>query len=413
MNIIDILVPDLPESVTDAVVSNWRKKPGEYVKSGEILVDLETDKVVLEVPSPNSGKIIEIFQKNSSIVVSKQKIASLNINNYDQKKEENKIKEINFSQKEHNYECSENNKEKETKHADDINLSPSIRRSILKHNLNKNDINKNFDIKNNIENELNENNYLTKEKEKNENNIKDSSAYEKSSPRENRIKMTRLRKCIAERLLYSKNTTASLTTFNEVNMKSIHDLRKSYGDIFEKLHGIRLGYMSFFVLAVVKGLKKFPEIHAYIDGDDIVYNNYFDINIAISTERGLVTPILRNVDKMNMSEIEKRIKNLAFLGKNGKLKVEDLQCGSFTITNGGIFGSMMSTPIINPPQSAILGIHAIKDRVISINKKISINPMTYLALSYDHRLIDGKESASFLSNIKDMLENPIRMLLDI
>ncbi|MGL5365798.1 MAG: dihydrolipoyllysine-residue succinyltransferase, partial [Plesiomonas shigelloides] len=224
---------------------------------------------------------------------------------------------------------------------------------------------------------------------------------------------TRLRKRIAERLLEAKNTTAMLTTFNEVNMKPIMTLRKQYGEVFEKRHGVRLGFMSFYVKAVVEALKRFPEINASIDGDDIVYHNYFDLSMAVSTPRGLVTPVLRDCDTLSLADIEKSIKVLAEKGRDGKLTVDDLTGGNFTITNGGVFGSLMSTPIINPPQSAILGMHAIKDRPMAVDGKVEILPMMYLALSYDHRLIDGRESVSFLVAVKDLLEDPTRLLLDV
>ena len=230
---------------------------------------------------------------------------------------------------------------------------------------------------------------------------------------EKRVPMTRLRKRVAERLLEAKNSTAMLTTFNEVNMKPIMDLRKQYGEAFEKRHGIRLGFMSFYVKAVVEALKRYPEVNASIDGDDVVYHNYFDVSMAVSTPRGLVTPVLRDVDLLGMADIEKNIKELAVKGRDGKLTVDDLTGGNFTITNGGVFGSLMSTPIINPPQSAILGMHAIKDRPMAVNGKVEILPMMYLALSYDHRLIDGRESVGFLVAIKELLEDPTRLLLDV
>ena len=225
--------------------------------------------------------------------------------------------------------------------------------------------------------------------------------------------MTRLRKRIAERLLEAKNSTAMLTTFNEVDMQPIMTLRKIYGEKFEKQHSVRLGFMSFYIKAVVEALKRYPEVNASIDGDDVVYHNYFDISIAVSTPRGLVTPVLRDCDKLSMADIEKQIKALAEKGRDGKLTVEDLTGGNFTITNGGVFGSLMSTPIINPPQSAILGMHAIKERPIALNGQVVIRPMMYLALSYDHRLIDGRESVGFLVTIKELLEDPTRLLLEI
>jgi 2-oxoglutarate dehydrogenase E2 component (dihydrolipoamide succinyltransferase) len=230
---------------------------------------------------------------------------------------------------------------------------------------------------------------------------------------EKRVPMTRLRKTIANRLLEAKNSTAMLTTFNEVNMKPIMDLRKQYQESFEKRHGIRLGFMSFYVKAVTEALKRFPEVNASIDGDDIVYHNYFDVSIAVSTPRGLVTPVLKDTDTLGMAGIEGGIKALALKGRDGKLSLDELQGGNFTITNGGVFGSLLSTPIINPPQSAILGMHKIQDRPMAVNGKVEILPMMYLALSYDHRIIDGKESVGFLVTVKEMLEDPTRLLLDV
>jgi len=230
---------------------------------------------------------------------------------------------------------------------------------------------------------------------------------------EKRVPMTRLRKRIAERLLEAKNNTAMLTTFNEVDMQPIMKLRKQYGEKFEKQHGVRLGFMSFYIKAVVEALKRYPEVNASIDGDDVVYHNYFDVSIAVSTPRGLVTPVLRDCDNLSMADIEKSIKALAEKGRDGKLTVEDLTGGNFTITNGGVFGSLMSTPIINPPQSAILGMHAIKERPVAVDGQVVIRPMMYLALSYDHRLIDGRESVGFLVTVKELLEDPTRLLLEI
>jgi 2-oxoglutarate dehydrogenase E2 component (dihydrolipoamide succinyltransferase) len=222
-----------------------------------------------------------------------------------------------------------------------------------------------------------------------------------------------LRKRVAERLLEAKNATAMLTTFNEVNMKPIMELREQYKDSFEKRHDVRLGFMSFYVKAVTEALKRYPEVNASIDGDDIVYHNFFDVSIAVSTPRGLVTPVLRDCDTLGFAEIEKGIKDLAIKGRDGKLTVEELTGGNFTITNGGVFGSLMSTPIINPPQAAILGMHKIQDRPMAVDGKVEILPMMYLALSYDHRLIDGRESVGFLVTIKELLEDPARLLLDV
>lgn len=234
-----------------------------------------------------------------------------------------------------------------------------------------------------------------------------------SGREEKRVPMTRLRKRIAERLLEAKNTTAMLTTFNEVNMQPIMQIRSKYQDQFEKRHGIKLGFMSFYVKAVCEALKRYPEINASLDANDILYHNYFDISIAVSTERGLVTPVLRNCDELSLAEIEKGIKLLADKARDGKLSVDDLTGGTFTITNGGVFGSLMSTPIINPPQSAILGMHKIQERPMAVDGQVVILPMMYLALSYDHRIIDGRESVGFLVHVKSLLEDPTRLLLDI
>ncbi|MFT4927319.1 MAG: 2-oxoglutarate dehydrogenase E2 component (dihydrolipoamide succinyltransferase), partial [Phenylobacterium sp.] len=240
-----------------------------------------------------------------------------------------------------------------------------------------------------------------------------SAAIEASGRTEKRVPMTRLRKTIATRLLEAKQSTAMLTTFNEVNMEPIMSLRKANKDVFEKRHGVRLGFMSFYVKAVVEALKRFPAVNASIDGDDIVYHNYFDISIAVSTPRGLVTPVLRDCDKMSFAEIEKTIRELAIKGRDGKLTMAEMTGGNFTITNGGVFGSLLSTPILNLPQAAILGMHKIQDRPMAVDGKVEILPMMYLALSYDHRLIDGKESVGYLVTIKELLEDPMRLLLEL
>ena len=228
-----------------------------------------------------------------------------------------------------------------------------------------------------------------------------------------RVPMTRLRKRIAERLLQAKNDTAMLTTFNEINMKPIMDLRKKYKDVFEETHGTRLGFMGFYVKAVTEALKRFPDVNASIDGDDIVYHNFFDISIAVSTPRGLVTPVLRDTDRLSIADMENGIRDLAIKGRDGKLTMDEMQGGNFTITNGGVFGSLLSTPILNPPQSAILGMHKIQERAMVVDGKIEILPMMYLALSYDHRIIDGKQSVGFLVTVKELLEDPQRLILDI
>ncbi|WMY95625.1 MAG: 2-oxoglutarate dehydrogenase complex dihydrolipoyllysine-residue succinyltransferase [Arsenophonus sp.] len=414
MNRIEILVPDLPESVLDATVASWHKKQGDYVKRDEVLVEIETDKVILEVSAIDSGILESILEKEGATVSSKQLLGRIYVTDAIQKsiKQEKLIdskEKITSSSLE-----LQNPSIKKDNH--DSSLTPAVRRLIAEHDLNPSDVIKESTEKgrlrrNNIEE------YVNKKESLKSINIKDKSysMFDQScfDKREKRVAMTRLRKRIAERLLDAKHNTATLTTFNEVNMKAVSDLRKTYGDHFEKKYGVRLGLMSFYVKAVIEALKSYPEVNASIDGSDIVYHNYFDISIAVATARGLVTPVLRDADTLSMAEIEKNIKELAIQGRDGKLTIEKLQGGNFTITNGGVFGSLMSTPIINPPQSAILGIHAIKDRPMAVDGKVEILPMMYLALSYDHRLIDGRESVGFLMIIKNILEDPNRLLLEI
>ena len=395
---IEIKVPDLPESVADATIATWHKKPGDLVARDEVLVDIETDKVVLEVPAPEAGVLGDILQSEGATVLSRQLIAML------------KPAPV----------AGEATSEKPVEAvADDAadGLSPSVRRMVAEHDI---DVAKLTGT--------GKGGRVTKEDV--EAFIKNLGKAPVAAPTaaapmaaapvaplagrtEKRVPMTRLRKRIAERLLEAKNTTAMLTTFNEINMAPIMKLRKQYGEIFEKKHGIKLGFMSFYVKAVVESLKRYPEVNAALDGDDIVYHNYFDVSIAVSTPRGLVTPVLRDCDNMSLADIEKAIKDLAGKGRDGKLTVDELTGGNFTITNGGVFGSLMSTPIINPPQSAILGMHKIQDRPMAVDGKVEILPMMYLALSYDHRIIDGRESVGFLVSVKELLEDPTRLLLDV
>ncbi|MGP3591192.1 2-oxoglutarate dehydrogenase complex dihydrolipoyllysine-residue succinyltransferase [Vagococcus sp. WN89Y] len=407
MSSVDILVPDLPESVADATVATWHKKPGDSVQRDEVLVEIETDKVVLEVPASADGILDAVLEDEGTTVTSRQILGRLREGNSAGKESSAKseAKEATPAQRQ------QASLEEQSNDA----LSPAIRRLLAEHNLDASAI-KGTGVGGRITREDVDKHLAkgpAKKEEKPAAAPASSPAPQLGSRSEKRVPMTRLRKRVAERLLEAKNSTAMLTTFNEVNMKPIMDLRKQYGEAFEKRHGIRLGFMSFYVKAVVEALKRFPEVNASIDGDDVVYHNYFDVSMAVSTPRGLVTPVLRDVDTLGMADIEKKIKELALKGRDGKLTVEDLTGGNFTITNGGVFGSLMSTPIINPPQSAILGMHAIKDRPMAINGKVEILPMMYLALSYDHRLIDGRESVGFLVAIKDMLEDPTRLLLDV
>ncbi|WP_114191794.1 2-oxoglutarate dehydrogenase complex dihydrolipoyllysine-residue succinyltransferase [Edaphovirga cremea] len=410
MSSVDILVPDLPESVADATVSTWHKKPGDTVARDEVLVEIETDKVVLEVPASEAGILDSILEDEGATVTSRQVLARLRPGDSSGKptEEKSQSKESTPAQR-HTAALEEENND---------TLSPAIRRMIAEHDLDANAI-KGSGVGGRITREDVDQHLASVRKAEKPAEAKTADQASASavpslgSRSEKRVPMTRLRKRVAERLLEAKNSTAMLTTFNEINMKPIMDLRKQYGESFEKRHGVRLGFMSFYLKAVVEGLKRFPEVNASIDGEDVVYHNYFDVSIAVSTPRGLVTPVLRDVDTLGMADIEKNIKELAVKGRDGKLKVEELTGGNFTITNGGVFGSLMSTPIINPPQSAILGMHAIKDRPMAVNGQVVIQPMMYLALSYDHRLIDGRESVSFLVTIKEMLEDPARLLLDV
>ncbi|MBU3022976.1 2-oxoglutarate dehydrogenase complex dihydrolipoyllysine-residue succinyltransferase [Aestuariibacter sp. A3R04] len=390
----EVKVPVLPESVADATIATWHVAVGEAVSRDQNLVDIETDKVVLEVVAPADGSLSEILAEEGATVTAEEVIAKF-------------VEGASSSASAAPATVSEDSDDSDA-------LSPSVRRLLAEKGVDASKVKgsgKNGRItKEDVEQYL-----------KSGSDAKPASAAKPQADAnlpagertEKRVPMTRLRKTIANRLLEAKNSTAMLTTFNEVNMKPIMDLRKQYQDSFEKRHGIRLGFMSFYVKAVTEALKRFPEVNASIDGDDICYHNYFDISIAVSTPRGLVTPVLKDTDNLGMAGIEKGIKELALKGRDGKLSMAELQGGNFTITNGGVFGSLMSTPIINPPQSAILGMHKIQDRPMAVNGKVEILPMMYLALSYDHRIVDGKESVGFLVTVKEMLEDPTRLLLDV
>ena len=399
---IEILVPDLPESVADATVATWHKQPGDAVSRDDILVEIETDKVILEVPAPEDGVLEAIIEVEGATVLSKQLLAKLKPGAVAGEPTKDKTESTQSSpDKRHTATLSE-----ETSDA----LSPAVRRLMAEHNLDASQV-KGSGVGGRITRE-DIDAHLAKASKS---TAKESAPIDApaAARTQKRVPMTRLRKTVAKRLLEAKNSTAMLTTFNEVNMKPIMDLRAQYKEQFEKRHDTRLGFMSFYVKAVTEALKRYPEVNASIDGDDIVYHNYFDISMAVSTPRGLVTPVLKDCDLLGFADIEKGIKELAIKGRDGKLQVEDLMGGNFTITNGGVFGSLMSTPIINPPQAAILGMHKIQDRPMAINGKVEILPMMYLALSYDHRLIDGRESVGFLVTIKELLEDPARLLLDV
>ena len=400
---IEVKVPELPESVSDATISTWHVKAGDSVTRDQNLVDIETDKVVLEVVAEADGVLAEIIHDEGATVGAQDVIGT--ITKGGAKKAAKSADKASTASK-----ADSNDSDKDSSDA----VSPSVRRLLKEHDLDAADVKgtgKNGRIsKEDVEKHVKS----AKDSAAKKDQQQDSAAATGSGDRtQKRVPMTRLRKRIAERLLGAKNDTAMLTTFNEINMKPIMDLRKKYQKEFEERHDTRLGFMSFYVKAVVEALKRFPEVNASIDGEDLIYHNYFDISIAVSTPRGLVTPVLRDCDKMSLADIEKKIKELAIKGRDGKLTLEEMQGGNFTITNGGVFGSLLSTPILNPPQSAILGMHKIQDRPMAVDGKVEILPMMYLALSYDHRIIDGKESVGFLVTVKNLLEDPQRLLLDV
>jgi 2-oxoglutarate dehydrogenase E2 component (dihydrolipoamide succinyltransferase) len=387
----DIKVPVLPESVADATIATWHVKVGEAVEQDQNLVDIETDKVVLEVVAPSAGVLSEILFEEGATVLAEQAIA--------------KFVAGAVAAAAPVAAAADSGAESDA-------LSPSVRRLLAEKGLDAASI-KGTGKGGRVTKDDVEKSLKSVPAAKAASTTTEAPAVPMGERTEKRVPMTRLRKTIANRLLQAKNSTAMLTTFNEINMKPIMDLRKQYQESFEKRHGIRLGFMSFYVKAVTEALKRFPEVNASIDGDDIVYHNYFDISIAVSTPRGLVTPVLKDTDTLGMAGIESGIKALALKGRDGKLSLDELQGGNFTITNGGVFGSLLSTPIINPPQSAILGMHKIQDRPMAVNGIVEILPMMYLALSYDHRIVDGKESVGFLVTVKEMLEDPTRLLLDV
>ncbi|MCV2502101.1 MAG: 2-oxo acid dehydrogenase subunit E2 [Candidatus Lightella neohaematopini] len=378
MSIINIIVPELPESINSATIIIWHKNIGDYVNYNDILVEVETDKVILEIPAKTNGVLVNIKSKVGSIVVSKQVIGTIKssiISSNNKILTNNKLfDKINI----HNLIINKLSN----------NLSPSVRRLINKYNVNINNI-------------INKNKITSKKTI--------NLAHRRTIKY---IPMSNLRKKIAGKLIKAKNNTAMVTTFNEINMKPLINIKKKYGKDFKSTYGIKLGFMSFYLKAVVEALKLVPEINAFISNNNIAYYNYFDINIAMSTKNGLITPIIKDVDKLSIYKIEKIIKQLSFKSRINKLTSKDLINGNFTITNGGVFGSLISTPIVNMPQVGILGLHTIKDRTVVLDKKIIILPMMYVALSYDHKIIDGKEAIKFLLKIKDIVENPIKLLFN-
>jgi 2-oxoglutarate dehydrogenase E2 component (dihydrolipoamide succinyltransferase) len=389
MSTIEVKVPQLSESVSEATLLTWHKQVGEFVREGESLIDVETDKVVLELPAAKSGVLSKIIKGDGDKVVSEEVIAMI-----DAAAVEQKVAPAS---------------------AVAAAVSPSVRKLARENDIDATQLQGSG-----------RSGRVTKEDVLNAmQQVSQSQSVIESLPKtvpeiapsgnrpEKRVAMTRIRQRIAERLLQSQHNAAILTTFNEVNMQPVMDLRNKYKDAFEKKHGVKLGYSSFFVKASVQALQKFPIVNASVDGTDVIYHGYYDIGMAIGSERGLVVPIIRDADRLSFADIEKQIADFGARAKVGKLSMEELTGGTFSVSNGGVFGSMLSTPIINPPQAAILGIHATKDRAVVENGQIVIRPMNYLALSYDHRIIDGREAVQFLVTIKEALEFPGQLLLDL
>ncbi|SDJ63473.1 2-oxoglutarate dehydrogenase complex dihydrolipoyllysine-residue succinyltransferase [Microbulbifer yueqingensis] len=404
---IEIKAPTFPESVQDGTVATWHKKPGEAVSRDELIVDIETDKVVLEVVAPADGALSEIIKDEGDTVESNEVIAKFEEGAGGGAGGEEEKGEEKPEEKE---EKAEEKEEEAAKGGEQL-VNPAARKLAEEKGVDL------ASVKG-----TGKGGRITKEDvqkaEKKPAAAPAAAAPEVSVPAgervEKRVAMTRMRKRIAERLLDASQSTAMLTTFNEVNMKPIMDLRKNYKDLFEKKHnGTRLGFMGFFVKAAVEALKRYSAVNASIDGDDIVYHGYQDIGVAVSAPKGLVVPVLRNAENMGLADIENNIRDLGLRARDGKLSIEEMTGGTFTITNGGVFGSLLSTPILNPPQTAILGMHKIQERPMAVDGKVEILPMMYLALSYDHRLIDGKEAVGFLVAIKEMIEDPARILLEV
>ena len=421
-----ILVPVLGESITEATVSKWLKNEGDTVEADEPLVELETDKVNLEVPSPISGTLININSKDGSIVEvgallgsvstdGKSDSKKVEIKKIEPKIEENNVIKLEtskeeleiFDKKEEDQPLILTNEIHEEKKVEDLKndqtLSPAVRKIVTEKKIDVTSIKGSGKDGRILKGDLI--NLMGVNPPPSERKIKYG--------QEEKIKMTRLRQTIAKRLKQAQENAALLTTFNEVDMTSVMEMRKENQEDFQSRYGVKLGFMSFFVKASVVALKNFPAVNAEIDGDDIIYKNYYNISFAVGTDKGLVVPVLKNADELSFADIEKNIKEISEKAKDGKLTIEDLQGGTFTISNGGVYGSMLSTPILNLPQSGVLGMHNIVDRPIVVNGEIKVRPIMYLALSYDHRIIDGKESVSFLKMIKENLEDPRRLFLDI
>ncbi|HEY9200604.1 MAG TPA: 2-oxoglutarate dehydrogenase complex dihydrolipoyllysine-residue succinyltransferase [Gammaproteobacteria bacterium] len=425
----DVNVPELPESVSDATIVLWRKQVGDTVKRDESLLDLETDKVVLEVPSPIDGVLTEILQEEGAVVEAGQLLAKLD------------ALDVSASDKASAAKTADKAANKpfvleEIESPAERVITPSAQKMLAENNINANEVSGSGKdgrvLKEDVIAFMQQNNAAQATREssgaaaKQQNKTEQSASTLTHSASENipgadtageriekRVPMTRLRARVAERLLDAQHNAAILTTFNEVNMQPVMDLRNKYKDLFAKKYDVKLGFMSFFIKASIEALKRFPAVNASIDGNDIVYHGYFDIGVAVAAPRGLVVPVLRNVDQMSLADIERNIVEYVDKAKNNQLAIDEMTGGTFSLTNGGVFGSMLSTPIINPPQSAILGMHKIQQRPVVENGEIVARPMMYLALSYDHRIIDGAEAVQFLVTIKDVLEDPARSLIGV
>ncbi|WP_372798222.1 2-oxoglutarate dehydrogenase complex dihydrolipoyllysine-residue succinyltransferase [Litorivivens sp.] len=406
----EIKAPTFPESVADGTIATWHKQPGEACSRDELIVDIETDKVVLEVVAPADGVLEEIVKGEGETVLSDELIG--------------RFKEGATASKQAADKAAPAEDSAGAKNGADLKVSPAARKMIEENGLEataiegtgKGGLITKEDVVAHMEQPK------ATDKPAPAAKASASQAPEKASLDnlvvgervEKRVPMTRLRARIAERLLDASQSTAMLTTFNEVNMKPVMELRSQYKELFEKTHnGTRLGFMGFFVKAACEALKRFPAVNASLDGNDIVYHGYQDIGVAVSTDKGLVVPVLRDADAMGLANVEDKIRDFGLRARDGKLGIDDIQGGTFTITNGGVFGSLLSTPILNPPQTAILGMHKIQERPMAVNGQVEILPMMYLALSYDHRLIDGKEAVQFLVTIKDLIEDPARILLEV
>ena len=420
--LIEIKVPTLAESVAEATLMSWHKKAGEQVSRGDLLIEIETDKVMLEITALEDGVLSKIFKQDGKLVESDEIIAHL---------------ETDISAQPETETSAPAKQPEKQQEETEVKLSPAVRNLIVQYKLDVNDIPTS-------KGRLSKEDVLAYIEEVNGETVTESASSKPQQARppttpapsttpatvietnssvpsvsdlevrqDKKVPMTNIRKRIAERLLNVQKENAILTTFNEVNMQAVMDIRARYKDEFEKHHSTRLGFMSFFTKAAVEALKQFPIINASIDGNDIIYHNYFDIGIAVSSERGLVVPIVRDADVLSLAKVEIQIREYGRRAQEGSLSLDDLIGGTFTITNGGVFGSLFSTPIINPPQSAILGMHSIQNRPVAVNNEIKIQPMMYLAVSYDHRIIDGREAVQFLVVIKSQLEEPIRILLQL